>query len=422
MPRRAQLRLTDRAIKNLPVPATGARKYRFLDVVGLTVQITSAGSRSGGLTYRSPKVAAERLYTIGRWPTWSAVRLIAEAARLRRLVDTGLDPFEERERIRRARVQEHEAPTFADLAARYLDEHAPGKAPEAAADDRAMIRDYVLPALGKLRVVDVVKVDIARIHRSLTKAGKPVRANRCLAVMRTMFNLAIEWQMRLDNPAKGGRGGIKMNPENHCERFLSLEEIARLVAVLDRMPERHVAALVKFLLLTGCRVGEALRAEWAEFDLAAGLWVKPAARVKSRKQHKVVLGAETLALLRALKAAADNRYVFPAPETGLPMTTIKNQWRRIRREAGIEDVRIHDLRHSHASLLIGGGASLKLVQAQLGHADVRTTARYAHIADAAQREAMDRVGAAVTGTSAAVAELPRSPSMTPLDVTRSALQ
>jgi integrase len=293
------------------------------------------------------------------------------------------------------------------MAKRYETEHLPGKRPRSADEDRALIRDYILPALGKLKVTDVTQADVRRMHRAITQAGKPYRANRALACLRTMFNLAIspDWKMRSDNPARGGTGGVARNPEDGRQRFLSETEIGRLAAVLNIHPERTTVALIRFLLMTGCRFGEATAATWDQFDLAAGTWTRPSGHLKQKKQHSMPLSAPTLALLSELKREAPSAYVFPSPKTGRPLVTIKTAWQRICRDARLEGLRVHDLRHSFASVLAGSGASLQLIGSLLGHAQTATTARYAHLTDDARRAAMERVGAVVASNGGTPADI-----------------
>jgi integrase len=382
-------RITDRLVRALPAPATGNRLYFDDELKGFAARVTAAGGRAFVLDYRMN--GRQRRVTIGGYPEWSVAAARIEASRLKREIDLGHDPLE-------ARVAARQAPAVADLAQRFDEEHLPGKRPRSADEDRALIRDYILPTLGKLQVCDVTPADIARMHRQITQAGKPYRANRTLACARTMFARSVEWGMRTDNPAKGGRGGISMNPEDHRQRFLSPAEIAHLAAVLDAHPERTTAALIRFLLLTGCRFGEAAGATWAQFDLTAGRWVKPSSHTKAKRQHTVPLSAPALALLTELKAESTGPLVFPSPKTGRPLTTIKTSWRGIIRKAELPNLRIHDLRHCFASVLANSGASLQLIGALLGHSNQLTTQRYAHLADDAMRAAAERVGALVAGT------------------------
>jgi integrase len=157
-------------------------------------------------------------------------------------------------------------------------------------------------------------------------------------------------------------------------------------------------ALIRFLMMTGCRFGEAVRATWDQFDLERGVWTKPSPHTKAKKQHSVPLSAPARALLASLERKSGNPLVFASPKTGRPLVTVKTAWAAIRRDAGLDGVRIHDLRHSFASVLASSGASLQLIGSLLGHTQLATTARYAHLADDARREAVERAAAALTGT------------------------
>jgi integrase len=399
-------KLNDKIVEGLQAPQKGNRRVPDSAVQGLHAQVTAAGRRSWVLRYRFHGV--ETLYTIGDFPDWRTAAARTEAQRLKRLIDQGINP-------KTTRDEERAAPTVADMAARYEAEHLPGKRPRSANEDRALIRDYILPALGKLKVADVTQADVRKMHRKITQDGKPVRANRVLACVRTMFALATspDWNMRPDNPARGGTGGVQRNPEDGRERFLSEAEIARLSDVLARHPERTTVALIRFLMMTGCRFGEAANATWDQFDLALGIWKKPSRSTKQKKHHGMPLSAPALALLSERKAETTGSLVFPSPKPSRkhkqrgehPLTTIQTAWARIRRAAGIEDVRPHDLRHSFASVLAGSGASLQLIGSLLGHAQVSTTQRYAHLADDARRAAVERVGAVLTSNGRPPAEV-----------------
>ena len=390
MPKAQQL--DDRSVAKLEPPATGNRRTPDFGpnrVRGLNIVVTAAGARIWALRYRFH--GKEEFYSFGDFPELNVKAARARASELRQQIADGINP-------KAVRDKERTAPTVVDLAKRYEAEHLPGKRPRSADEDRALIRDYILPALGRLRVADVTRADVERLHRGITKAGKPVRANRALACLRTMFARAIGWEYRADNPARGGRDGVRMFPEDGRERFLSEAEIARLSEVLAGHPERTTVALIRFLMLTGARFGEAAGARWDQFDLAAGVWTKPSSHTKAKRQHRVPLSAPALALLAELKAeAGDGSYVFPSPKTGRPLRTVETAWARIRREAGLEGVRVHDLRHSFASVLAGSGASLQLIGSLLGHSEISTTMKYAHLADDARRAAVERVGAILDG-------------------------
>jgi integrase len=379
---RATDKLTDASVRRLEPPASGARITYDAEVRGFGVRTTANGARSFVLNYRT-RGGRERRLTIGSWPDWSVAAAREEARRHKRAIDQGGDPLGEIE-------EERTAPTVADMCERYRVDHLPRK--RSASDDVSMIERDVLPAIGRLKVAAVRHADIEKLHRDITKRA-PIRANRVASRLSRMFNLSIRWGWRADNPVKG----IERNHEDRRTRYLSPAEIARLATVLDGHPERTSASLVRFLLLTGARFGEAASATWDQFDLEVGVWVKPSAHTKARRTHRVPLAAPARQLVAELKASnGHSQYVFPG-DTGKPITTVKRFWASVCRSANIEGVRIHDLRHTHASILASAGLSLPIIGALLGHTQVATTARYAHLLDDPLREAAERVGAVVAG-------------------------
>jgi integrase len=287
--------------------------------------------------------------------------------------------------------------------------HVTTKRPSWARDVRSMMTRDILPVLGKRLVKEIDAADVVALHRAIGKRA-PARANRVLAVLSHLMGFAERAHVlesgeriealrpRYSNPCRDA----PRSPEEPRQRYLSPAELSALAAALSARPERDrvSVALVRFLLLTGARFGEAATATWDQFDLDRGVWTKPSAHTKQKRAHRVPLSAPALALLHELRAESTGDCLFPGP-TGQPITTIKTAWRGITREAGIEGGRLHDLRHSFASVLASGGASLPLIGALLGHSQPRTTARYAHLADAAQREATERAGAVITGQPSA---------------------
>jgi len=278
-------------------------------------------------------------------------------------------------------------------------------------DYRSILRLYIRPELGKIKVADLRYADVERLHARVAKT-RPYRANRTVAVLSKMMALAVKWEMRTDNPARG----IERAPEQKRERFLSPAEIARLADALAAAPEGRSANAIRLLMLTGARRGEVLSARWADFDLGAGVWLKPAATTKQKKEHRIPLSAPALALLVEMKeeiapVEAKGRVVEFLFEgrPGKPLTEIKKTWASVCRKAGLSGVRIHDLRHTFASILASSGMSLPIIGALLGHTQAQTTARYAHLLDDPLRAATERVGALVTsarGNSAEVIPMP----------------
>jgi integrase len=382
-------KLTDRLIKALERPASGNKIHYDSEVKGFGARVTAAGAVAFIVNYRRKADGLERRYTIGAWPDWSATTAREKAKELKRHIDGGGDPVGEH-------VAERAAPTVADLCGRFLEEHVAKQRPHTQADYGSMIRNDILTALGRLKVALVEFEHVERLHAAITRRA-PVRANRVVAVLSRMLTLAIKWKLRSDNPCKG----VERNREHLRKRYLKPEELARLTKALAEEPNQTAADAVRLLLLTGCRRGEALNAAWSQFNLAAGTWSKPPSSTKQDEYHQVPLSAPARQLLGRLhKQAEGSPWVFPG-RNGRPREDLKYAWQRIRRAAGIPDVRLHDIRHSFASELVSGGASLPLIGALLGHSNPTTTFRYAHLYTDPQRAAVEKVGAIISGKPAA---------------------
>jgi integrase len=241
-----------------------------------------------------------------------------------------------------------------------------------------------------LKVAEVTFSDVDDLHRKITKRGATYHANRVLALLSKMFNLSIRWGWRTDNPAKG----IERNQEQKRNRYLSADELVRLTVALAEHHDQQAANIIRLLLLTGARRGEVQAARWEQFDLKAGIRVKPGSTTKQKTEHRVPLSAPARQLLRELweNASLDAEYVFPGRSDGHRIE-IKADWAALCKAAGITGARIHDLRHTYASLLASAGLSLPIIGALLGHTQPATTARYAHLLDDPLKQATERVGA-----------------------------
>jgi integrase len=380
--------LTERGVKALEPGPNNIIVYDT-EVVGFGVRITSADARAFILTYRID--ARERRLTIGAWPDWSVTAAREEAKRLKREVDQGRDPLEKRDDAR-------DAPSVQQLIERYLAEHVTKLAKASRCDQESTLRKRVQPAWGPRKVadiqpedVDALLTDIARGNPELTdRKPTPIRANRVGEILRKMFNLSIRWRMRANNPA----AGFFRNPETPRDRYLSTDEIGRLASTLDAHPNRRSADAVRLILLTGARRGEVLNARWEQFDLETAIWIKPAATTKQRRLHRAPISASAAALLRTirLRVPENCEWVFPGDAKGKPLQDFGRFWDDVRAKSELPGVRIHDLRHTFASLLVSGGMSLPMIGKLLGHTQVQTTQRYAHLFDDPLRAGLDHVG------------------------------
>ena len=228
------------------------------------------------------------------------------------------------------------------------------------------------------------------MHGAISARAGKYAANRTLALISILLAQAVKAKWRSDNPARG----VERHREHGRERYLTPEEIERLLAVVDRADDLAAKA-IEFLLLTGCRKGEALNATWDQFDLRAGVWTKPRTLTKSGKEHRIPLSKEAAGLLAGLPTRAAEA----GPFSVLRSWQLHRRWVEIRSEAGLDDVRIHDLRHSFASILASSGLSLPIIGQLLGHSQASTTQRYAHLQDEALKKATAKVGRAVRGKS-----------------------
>jgi integrase len=238
----------------------------------------------------------------------------------------------------------------------------------------------------------------------------PIRANRCLALLSTMLNYAE--RKGLLPPGANPCRHVERFPERQRERFLSEAEIARLGAVLTEAAQlgehASVVAALRLLIFTGCRLGEILTLQWDDVDTERGCL-----RLRDSKSgpRGVTLGAPALEVLAGLSRLDGNPYVLPGARDGGHYVALQKAWRRLRAKAKLDDVRIHDLRHSFASVGAGSGESLLIIGRLLGHSQASTTERYAHLADDPVRAAADRIGAriaaAMRGGKAEVVALPR---------------
>ena len=395
-----RLRLNDKTVRE-QVPEPGRHVQVFdTEVRGFSVRILSSGNRCFALDYRF--AGRQRRMTIGRWPEWTVTAARDRAKELRRVIDEGGDPLGTRGELR-------EAPRFSDMIDRYLVEHVPHLAKTNASDQRSMLTKLVAPHWGKKLVSEITPHDVAKLLNVIAKGRArpskdkpnnrarklqgakptPIRANRVGEVLRKMFTLAIGWGWRSDNPASA----FKKRIENERERFLSQEEIAKLAEVLDSAKDQRAAGIIRLCMLTGSRVGEVRQARFEQFNLELGSWSKPAATTKQRKIHRIPISAEVAAIVRQrqLLVPKGNPWLFPGDTPGQPVKEIRRFWINVQKEAKLPDVRIHDLRHTFASLLVSGGASLEMIGKLLGHSQMQTTQRYAHLMDSPLRAGVDAV-------------------------------
>jgi integrase len=368
-------------------PSKGNRIYYDDAIKGFGLRVTAGGARAFVLNYRT-RSGRERRYTIGPLGEWSLQAARKEAAALKRRIDRGDDPLAE---IRADR----DAPSMADLCARFRTDHLSKRRPSTAALYEGIIEKIILPKFRHFKVAEITYSDVDGLHRKVTARGAPYMANRTLAVLSKMFSLAMRWGWRADNPARG----IERNPEQKRHRYLTPDELKRLAGALTKAADKQGADIVRLLLLTGARSGEVRSMRWEHLDLAEGVWTKPASTTKQAAMHRAPISAPARQLLSRIykkSGSPSEGFVFEGRVDGF-RADIKKTWAALCKHAKIKDARIHDLRHTYASVLASAGLSLPIIGGLLGHSQPATTARYAHLFDDPLREATERAAKLVTG-------------------------
>ncbi|MFZ5586686.1 MAG: tyrosine-type recombinase/integrase [Thermodesulfobacteriota bacterium] len=376
-------KLTKRFIDSIQPEVQGDTLLWDDDLPGFGLRVKPSGVKSFCIQYRAGgRSRRTTLGTYGRLTPDEARKLarqmLADVAR-------GKDPAE-------AKAQGRSAPTMKDLAGRYLAEHAQAKKkPASIFRDRRLIERFILPVVGSMKVDAVSRADVSRLHHKVGK-DTPIQANRVLAVLSKMMTLAVRWGLRSDaqgNPCRH----VERFKENKRERYLSAEELARLGAVLAQVEAEgrenlYAIAAIRLLLLTGARLGEVLGLRWEWVDLERGCVFLP----DSKTGRKTIpLGSHAMEILAGLPRAAGNPHVLPGLKLGTHLQDLNGPWRRIRAAADLEGVRLHDLRHTWASLGAASGLSLPLIGAVLGHSEPSTTQRYSHLANDPLKQAADLV-------------------------------
>ncbi len=353
------------------------------EVPGFGLRVWPSGKQVFIFQYRN-KHRQTRRPAIGQYDTVRPEQARRIARQWAAEVQRGDDPGGERREARKA-------PTIADVAERYMVEHARAKKkPQSVKSDETLFRLHILPALGTKKAAAVTRADVSKLHHAMRET--PGAANRTLALLSKLFNLGEKWGYRPDgsNPCRH----VDRYPEHKIERFLSTVELGRLGTALEQAEQARtempsVLADIRLLAFTGCRLSEILTLKWEHVDFERTCLRLP----ESKTGAKVVrLSPPALAVLQGIERHDDAPYVIAGRERGKHLINLRKPWYRIRERAGLHGVRLHDLRHSFASVGAAGGLSLPMIGALLGHTQAATTQRYSHLADDPLRQANDMIG------------------------------
>jgi integrase len=373
-------KLTKRLVESIKPDTKKTLIFWDVELKGFGVVVLPSGRRTYCIQYRNQNRVKKRL-KIGIHGHITAEEARMLAKKKLNLVTNGEDPVA-------VKKEKDALPLIHDLSHDYLERYAPRKRPRSIIEDKKLLKNIILPEFGNQKVKYINRRDIESLHLRLENT--PTQANRVLALLSKMMTLALAWGWRDDHPVKG----VERYQEEKRDRWLDTKELAQLWKSLERYPTHPQAFAIKILLLTGARKNEVLQSTWDQFDFDQGVWTKSSHLTKQKKREHLPLSEQTIQILFNLKTLNCNEsvYLFPDPTGDKPIRDIKRFWEKIIKQAKLENIRIHDLRHTHASYSVSSGLSLSIVGKLLGHTQVSTTQRYAHLADQPLRQATSFFG------------------------------
>ncbi|HEY9080485.1 tyrosine-type recombinase/integrase [Magnetovibrio sp.] len=366
------------------------------DLPGYGLRVFPSGKKSYLVQYRHE--GRTRRFTIGLHGPYTPDKARKKAMTLLGAIGEGADPSGDRSKA-------HKDTTLEKLCELYLTEGCSSKKASTVATDKGRIERHIKPLLGKRLVRSVTQDDVIKFMndvangktktddktktrgRAIVRGGKGT-ATRTVGLLGSIFTFAVQKGLRTDNPVHG----VKKYPDKRNDRFLSPSEIGKLGAILKRAEDEDInstaVTALRLLIYTGCRKSEILTLKWDYID-----WNARCLRLPDSKtgQKIVPLGTPALEVLKDIEKIEGEDFVLPSSDKGKHYTGLQKVWNTIRAWEGLDDVRIHDLRHSFASVAAQGGDSLLMIGKMLGHKDPKTTQIYAHMADQALHEAAERI-------------------------------
>ncbi len=402
-------RITKRAVDALACPQGKDRDFLWDDALaGFGVAVFPTGKKAYVAQFR--KDGRSRRVTIGDHGRLTPDEARSQAKMILGAVEMGADPVADRKAAREVR-------TFGEVGKDFIALHVATKRKSRTGEFYGqLLQSYVLPVFGSKRILDVRRADVAKMHAKFQ--GTPYQANRALSLVSAVWN----WAAKRDEVAVAANpaAGIERYPEHKRERFLTTDELARLGTTLaegetvglpwlvdEAAPgAKHVpienrrtildpfaVAAIRLLILTGARLREILDAQWSQVDLERGIIFLPDSKTG---QKPLYLSAAAMAVLAAIPHIEGNPHIIAGAKDGAPRSDLQRPWRAVRRAAGLEGLRLHDLRHSFASIGAGASMGLPIIGKLLGHKQAATTARYAHLDADPMRRAVDTIGATIT--------------------------
>ncbi len=356
---------------------------------GFAVKALPSGTKRYVLKYRvgGGRAAQQRWLTLGTHGQLAPDQARALAQQALAAVARGEDPQAQKYKSRNE-------PTLTDVWNRFRAEHLPQRKPQTRYEYENQWREAIAPKLGRVVIDDVTRSEVDRLHKSMRLT--PYRANRILALLSRLMTLAEVWELRPagSNPCRH----IERFKEQARNRYLDAEELGRLGAAMREMVEQgslspSAANAVRLLLLTGARLNEILTARWEWVHRDRCIFALPDSKTGAKP---VYLSDEALSVLDDQRSiAGDDPHIFPGRGTEGRIINLRKPWKRICKSAGLDGVRLHDLRHTAASIAVGQGATLPIIGRLLGHSQAQTTQRYAHVDADPALSAANAIGAAL---------------------------
>lgn len=374
-----------RSLQKLPPCPTNSAstnaEYSDSEVVGLKLQVSKAGRKVFFFRYTIDR--QKRAAKLGEFPALDVADARKAALEMRAMVDRGIDPQADRDAL-------NAMPTFRQFGEQsYMPEARSRKASHK--DDAGRLRVHVYPVLGEKKLSEVTTRDVQHLLARVAEKTSKATANRVHSLVARMFKLAVVWGVIERNPCYGLS---KFREEKKAERFLSPEEIVRFQAGLVEDKNTVAANALRLLLLTGLRRNEVVKAKWEQVDLEAGLLHLPKTKTGARY---AVLNSAARDLVASLPSRGQSPWLFPGAKPGKPLENPTKVMARALQRAGLERMRIHDLRHTFAATCVNSGASLYEVQKLLGHSSPTMTQRYAHLASDTIRRASEAMALVASG-------------------------
>ncbi|PXX07515.1 site-specific recombinase XerD [Nitrosomonas ureae] len=360
-----KINFTKAIIDSLSIPESGKRDtYHDKKTSGLQLRITSTGVKTFSVYRRIKRGEPERI-TLGRFPDMTIEQARREAVRIATDISDGKNPAE----VKRGHKAEL---TFSELFADYMERHSKPKK-KTWLEDQSQFKLYLDKSLGKKKLSSIDRKSIAHVHSSITKAGYAPTANRVKALLSSVFGWAISAGLCEVNPVIG----IKSNKENQRDRFLQSDELPRFFKAVAEEPNSLIRDYILISLLTGARRSNVLSMRWKDINFNRAEW-----RIEETKNgtpQTVALSPEALEILQSRRPSDSAVFVFPGSGKAGHLMEPKKGWKRILERAGIDNLRIHDLRRTLGSWQAKTGASLAIIGKSLNHKNQNTTAIYARL-------------------------------------------